>query len=141
MQLNPYLSFNGQCEEAFKFYEKALGGKIEAIHRYEGSPMAKHMPAEWQSKVMHVTLKLEGGMVLMGSDPPPDRYQAPQGFSVSLSMKDPAETERIFNELAQGGTVHMPIQQTFWSARFGMLADQFGIPWMLNCEQAAALSA
>jgi len=141
MQLNPYLSFNGQCEEAFKFYEKALGGKIEAIHRYEGSPMAKHVPAEWQSKVMHTTLKLEGGMVLMGSDPPPDRYQAPQGFSVSLSMKDPAETERIFNELAQGGTVHMPIQQTFWAARFGMLADRFGIPWMLNCEQGAAQSA
>jgi len=141
MQLNPYLSFNGQCEEAFKFYEKALGGKIEAIHRYEGSPMTKHVPAEWQSKVMHVTLKLAGGMVLMGSDPPPGRYQAPQGFSVSLSMKDPAETERIFSELAQGGRVDMPIQQTFWSARFGMLVDQFGIPWMLNCEQAAVQSA
>ncbi len=77
----------------------------------------------------------------MGSDPPPERYQAPQGFSVSLSVKDPAETERIFNELAEGGTVHMPVQKTFWSARFGMLVDRFGIPWMLNCEQAATQTA
>jgi PhnB protein len=141
MQLNPYLLFNGQCEEAFKFYEKALGGKIEAIHRYEGSPMAKHIPAEWGSKVMHASLRLEGGMVLMGSDPPPDSYRVPQGFSVSLSMKDPEETERIFNELAKNGKVQMPVQKTFWSARFGMLVDQFGIPWMLNCEQAATQSA
>jgi|SRR5271170_5280283 len=141
MQLSPYLLFNGQCEEAFKFYEKALGGKIEAIHKFEGSPMAQQVPGDWGGKVMHASLKLEGGITLLGSDPPPNRYQVPQGFSVSLSVKDPAETERIFNELVKNGTVQMPIQQTFWSARFGMLVDQFGIPWILNCEQAAAQTA
>jgi PhnB protein len=141
MQINPYLMFNGQCEEAFKFYEKCLGGKIESIFTFGDSPMAGQMPAEWGSKVMHARMNIDG-MILMGSDAPPGRYQgAPHGFSVSLSMKDPAETERIFHELEQGGTVEMPIQKTFWSARFGMLVDQFGIPWMLNCEQAAEATA
>jgi len=87
---------------------------------------------------MHASLNLGGGVILMGSDPPPGRYQAPQGFSVSLGIKDPVETERIFNELAQDGNVQMPVQKTFWSERFGMVVDRFGIPWMLNCEQAAA---
>lgn len=141
MKLNPYLLFNGQCEEAFKFYQKCLGGEIEAITTFGDSPMAKHMPADWQGKVMHAALKLGDGMILMGSDPPPDRYQVPQGFSVSLSVKEPVETERIFQELAEGGTVTMPIQKTFWSVRFGMLVDRFGIPWILNCEQAAAQTA
>ncbi|MGH9743827.1 MAG: VOC family protein [Candidatus Acidiferrum sp.] len=141
MQLNSYLLFNGQCEEAFKFYERCLGGKVEAIHRYEGSPMAHHVPAEWGNKVMHATLNLGGGMVLMGSDPPPGRYQAPQGFSVSLGVKQIGEAERIFGELAQDGEVTMPIQKTFWSDRFGMLVDRFGIPWMVNCEQAAQQTA
>ncbi|MGB8476332.1 MAG: VOC family protein [Candidatus Acidiferrum sp.] len=138
MQLNPYLLFNGQCEEAFKFYEKCLGGKIEGMMTFGDSPMAKQTPAEWHGKVMHASMKLGDGLTLMGSDPPPDRYQSPQGFSVCVSVKDPAETERIFNELAQDGNVTMPIQKTFWSERFGMLVDRFGIPWILNCEQAAA---
>jgi PhnB protein len=138
MQMNPYLLFNGQCEEAFKFYEKCLGGKIESLSTFANSPMEQHVPAEWSGKVMHASLNLGDGVILMGSDPPPGRYQAPQGFSVSLGIKDPAETERIFNELAQDGKVQMPIQKTFWSERFGMVADRFGIPWMLNCEQAAA---
>lgn len=140
MQLNPYLLFNGQCEEAFKFYEKCLGGKIEAMFTFGGSPMAQQVPAEWGSKVMHACLKIDG-MSLLGSAPPPGRYQQPQGFSVSLSVKEPAETERIFNALAENGTVQMPIQKTFWSVRFGMLVDQFGIPWILNCEQAAVQTA
>lgn len=140
MQMSPYLLFNGQCEEAFKFYEKCLGGKIEALFTFGTSPMAKHVPADWGNKVMHACLKFDG-MSLLGSDPPPGRYQQPQGFSVSLSLKEPEETERIFNELAQGGNVTMPIQKTFWSARFGMLVDQYGIPWILNCEQAAEQAA
>jgi PhnB protein len=137
MELSPYLLFNGQCEAAFKFYEKCLGGKIEAIMTFGQSPMAQQVPAEWGNKVIHARLKI-GGMILLGSDPPPDRYQRPQGFSVSISVKEPAETERIFQELAQNGKVQMPIQKTFWSVRFGMLVDQFGIPWIVNCEQAAA---
>ena len=142
MQMNPYLMFNGQCEEAFKFYEKCLGGKIEAIFTFGDSPMARHVPAEWGSKVMHARMNIDG-MILMGSDAPPGRYQgAPHGFSVSLSMKDPAETERIFHELEAGRYSGDACSEDV-SGRlgFGMLVDQFGIPWMLNCEQAAEAAA
>ena len=140
MQMNPYLIFNGQCEAAFKFYEKALGGKIEFMMTHGESPMAQQVSAEWRNKIMHARMTV-GGVVLMGSDAPPDHYEKPQGFSVSLTTKDPAETERIFHELEQNGKVQMPVQKTFWSVRFGMLVDQFGIPWMVNCEQAAQQSA
>jgi PhnB protein len=136
MELSPYLLFNGQCEEAFKFYEKALGAKIEGISKYGESPMASHVPAEWANKVMHARLNIDG-MILMGSDPPPGRFQPMQGFSIALSTKDPDETERIFHALEVGGKVEMAVQKTFWSARFGMLEDQFGIPWMVNCAQMA----
>ena len=136
MQINSYLNFNGQCEAAFKFYTKCLGGRIQAMIPHAGTPAAEHVPAEWHSKIMHALLTV-GDQVLMGSDAPPDYYEKPQGFSVSLQFKDPAEAERIFQALAQGGTVRMPLQQTFWAARFGMLVDQFGIPWMINCEPTA----
>ena len=132
MQLNPYLHFNGECEAAFKFYEKRLGGKIESMFPHEGTPAAEHVPAEWRRKIMHARLDV-GGQRLMGSDVPPDRYQKPHGFSVSLGIKDQAEAERIFRALEEKGTVQMPLQQTFWAVRFGMLIDQFGIPWMINC--------
>ena len=136
MQLNAYLNFNGQCEEAFNFYQQCLGGKIEAMVAHEGTPAAQHVPADWRKKIMHGRLNISG-QVLMGADSPPDRYQKPTGFSVSLQIKDPNEAERIFHSLAENGKVGMPIQQTFWAARFGMLVDRFGIPWMVNCDQAA----
>ncbi len=136
MQINPYLLFKGDCEQAFKFYEKSLGGKIEAMIRHEGTPAEAHVSPEWKNKIMHARLAV-GNQALLGSDAPLERFQRPQGFSVSLQLKSPAEAERVFNALADGGTVRMPIQQTFWSARFGMLVDRFGIPWMINCEQTA----
>jgi len=136
MQLNAYLTFNGQCEEAFKFYERCLGGKIVAMMPHGGTPVAEHVPAEWRNKILHARLTV-GDQVMMGSDAPPGRYEEPKGFSVSVQIKDPAEAERIFQALAENGKVQMPIQQTFWAARFGMLMDQFGIPWMINCEQAS----
>jgi PhnB protein len=136
MQLNPYLSFNGKCEEAFKFYERCLGGKIVAMMTYGGSPMEGHTPPEWRNKIMHARLTV-GDEVLMGSDAPPDRYEGAKGISVTLGIDKPADAERIFHALAQNGTVQMPIQETFWATRFGMLVDQFGTPWMINCEKAA----
>jgi PhnB protein len=136
MQLNPYLTFNGQCEPAFKFYAQCLGGTIVAMIRHAGTPAEAHVPPEWRDKILHAFLKV-GDDALMGSDVPPDRYEAPKGFSVSLQVKDPADAERVFHALAENGTVRMPIQQTFWAARFGMIVDQFAIPWMVNCEQAA----
>jgi PhnB protein len=132
MQLYPYLHFDGQCEEAFKFYEKCLGGKIAFMMPHEGTPVAEKVPAEWGKKILHATLNI-GENVLQGSDAPPNHYQKPQGFSVSISMKDPAEADRVFQALAENGTVQMPIQETFWAVRFGMVTDRFGIPWMINC--------
>ena len=136
MQLNPYLNFNGQCEEAFKFYEQCFGGKIEAMLPHEGTPAAEHVPAEWQKKILHARLTI-GDNVLMASDAPPNHFLQPQGFSVSIQLKDPAETERIFKALSENGKTIMPLQQTFWALRFGMCTDRFGIPWMLNCDQPA----
>ena len=134
MRVHAYLSFSGQCEAAFKFYEKHLGGKIQAMITHEIPEVAEHVPADWRKKIMHASLTV-GEDVLMGSDAPPDRFQKPQGFSVSLHFKDTAEAERVFNALADNGVVQMPIQETFWAARFGMLVDRFGIPWMVNCDR------
>jgi PhnB protein len=136
-QVNAYLFFNGECEAAFKFYEKALGGKIEATMTFGDSPMSQQAPAEWRNKIMHARMTV-GNTVLMGSDEQPDRYEAPKGFSLALGTKDPAEAERMFNELAAGGKVQMPLEKTFWAAKFGMVVDRFGVPWMINCEQPAA---
>ena len=135
MQLNPYLFFNGDCEAAFKFYEHNLGAKIEAMMPHEGSPAAGHVPAEWRSKILHARLRL-GDQVLMASDAPPDHFEKQQGFSINIGVNDPSEAERIFHALAENGKVTMPFQKTFWSSRFGMAVDRFGIPWMVNCEQA-----
>ena len=134
MKINAYLHFDGRCEAAFKFYEQCLGGKIVFKMTYGESPMAGQSPPGWRDKIMHARLLVKD-QVLMGSDAPPERYDAPKGFSMSLNLNDPAEAERIFNALLEKGTVVMPLQETFWAERFGMLSDQFGIPWMINCEK------
>jgi PhnB protein len=134
MQMNPYLSFNRQCEAAFKFYAECLGGQPGALFRYAGTPMANDVPADWQDKVMHASITI-GGQELMGGDVAPDHYEEPKGFSLSLQIKSTTEAERIFHELARDGRVVMPLEQTFWAARFGMLVDRFGIPWLINCEE------
>ena len=133
MQMNPYLNFGGDCEEAFKFYEESLDGKLGEIFRYAGTPVSEQVPPDWQNKVMHGSMTI-GEQVLMGADIAPDRYEKPQGFSLSLQIKNTTQAERIFQLLAKAGTVAMPLQKTFWAARFGMLVDRFGIPWMINCE-------
>ena len=136
MQLNPYLNFDGQCEAAFKFYERVLGGKITFSMTWGEMPGADQFPAETHKLIMHATLSI-GDEVLMGADSQPGGYQRPRGMNVSLHVKDTAEGERIFNALAESGTVQMAFQKTFWSPGFGMCVDQFGIPWMVNCEQLA----
>jgi PhnB protein len=104
---------------------------------HEGTPAAENVPADWRKKIMHARLSVGGKVFLMASDAPPDHYEPMKGFSVTLNIDDPAEAERMFHALAEGGTVRMPIQKTFWAVRFGMLVDQFGTPWMINCEQAS----
>ncbi len=135
MQFVSYISFDGNCKEAFKFYEQRLGGKIEMMMAHGEMPAGEHeVSAEWRDKILHAHLVV-GDAALMGADVPPDRYKKPTGFCVSIQISDPAEAERIFHALAENGTVQMPIQQTFWAVRFGMLVDQFNVPWMVNCAQ------
>ncbi len=136
MQITPYLNFDGQCREAFERYQQILGGTIEAMTTHGETPAAEFVLPEHQNSIMHARLVTATGQVLMASDAPPGRYSKPQGMYVSLHVDDPAEADRIFNALAEGGTVQMPIQETFWAARFGMLADRFGILWMINCDKA-----
>jgi PhnB protein len=131
--INPYLLFDGRCEAAFKFYEQVLNGKVEAMLPHEGTPAAEHAPAGWGKKIMHASLQI-GDQRLMGSDAPPEHYQKPQGFSVALNLKDAKEGQRVFEALAKNGAVKMPFQKTFWAEGFGMLVDEYGIPWMVNCE-------
>jgi PhnB protein len=132
MQVGPYLTFDGQCEAAFTCYEECLGGKILMMMTYGDSPMAEQAPPDWRQKILHASLAV-GDQVLGGADAPPGRYQKPQGFSVALSLSDAEEADRIFKTLAENGSVQMPLQETFWALRFGMLVDRFGTPWMINC--------
>jgi PhnB protein len=134
MQLNPYLSFNGECAEAFKFYAEALGGQIVMTMTYGETPMCDQTPADWRGKIAHTRMRV-GGTMLMGSDSPPDRFEPMKGVTIALGIDEPAEAEQVFHALAAGGTVTMPIQETFWARRFGMLTDRFGTPWMINCEK------
>lgn len=134
MQLNPHLSFNGKCEAAFKFYETVLGGAILMMMRYGESPMAAQTAPEAKNNIMHARLKV-GDMLLMGADAPPQIYEPMKGMAVTLGVDTPAEADRIFKALSENGTVRMPIQETFWAKRFGMLVDQFGTPWLINCEK------
>jgi PhnB protein len=136
MQLNPYLFFNGKCEAAFRFYEKVLGGKIVAMMTHEETPIADQVAPEMRKAIIHARLTI-GDKVIMGSDSPPDRYDAAKGFSVTVGVEEPAEAERIFAALSKDGTIRMPMEETFWAHRFCMLVDQYGIPWMINCEKAA----
>jgi PhnB protein len=132
MQIQPYLNFSGQCEAAFRFYEKVLGGKIQAMMTYGESPAAGDSPPEARGRILHVRLEV-GDAVLMGSDGPPGYDEKPQGIWVNIAVDDVAEAERIFKALAEGGTVTMAIGKTFWAERFGMVKDKFGTPWMVNC--------
>ena len=134
MQFHPYLFFRGECEAAFKFYEKVLDGKIEAMMPHAGSPAEQQVPSEWRPKILHARLRV-GDQVLMASDAPPGHQQTPQGFSISIQTKDAKEAERIFHALSDGGNITMPMSETFFALRFGMLVDRFGIPWMVNCER------
>lgn len=136
MRLDPHLNFNGNCEAAFKFYEQVLGAKLQFKMTHGESPMAEQVSADWRDKIIHATLAL-GDRIVMGSDAPPGRYEPARGIQLSLNFSSPEEAERVFHALAENGRIQMPLQQTFWSPRFGMLVDQFGIPWMINCEQPA----
>ena len=137
MHLNPQLMFNGDCEEAFHAYARLLGGTVIYVLRYRQSPMAEQVPPEWQDKVAHARVRV-AGIDLTGGDVTEADYQPPRGVSLLLGVPDPADAERVFDGLAAGGTVQMPIQQTDWALRFGVVTDRFGIQWDVNCDQEPA---
>ncbi len=137
MKWNPYLAFDGRCKEAFAFYQKCLGGKVVAVIGYGDTPAKEHMPASTGARIMHARLVL-GDQILMGCDAHPEMpYDGIRRCDVAVQVDTPDEAERLFAALAEGGTVQMPVGETFWSVRFGMLTDRFGVPWMINCEKAA----
>ena len=133
MRINPYLAFNGNCREAFEFYQVALKGEMAMMFTNGESPMASEMPADMHDKIMHARL-LVGDVDLMGGDIPAGQVAKVGNVSVSINVDDAAEADRVFAALSEGATVDMPIQTTFWAERFGMLTDRFGIAWMVNCE-------
>lgn len=138
-QMNPYLNFNGTCQQAFEHYKSVLGGDFvpPGLMRMKDAPPSPDMPLDPKDAdlVMHVALPV-GGNILMGSDCPPAWGPVNQGnaSSISLTTADEAETKRIFDGLAEGGKVTMPLGQTFWSPMFGMLVDKFGIQWMVSMD-------
>lgn len=132
MHINPYLSFDNCCRAAFEFYAKTFRGEIAMIMSQGESPMAEQLPADSRDAIMHAQLQV-GDQVLMGADAPAGCYSKPSGGCVTLNVDNVAEAERLFAELGVGGSVQMPIAETFWAQRFGMVTDRYGTPWMINC--------
>lgn len=133
MTLIPHLSYDGRCEAAFRFHEKWLGASLPALLPNGAAPMAAEAPPRWRGKIVHASVKVDSDL-LAGAGLPPERFQRPQAFHVLFAIGGPEQGERVFAASAENGTVHLPIQQTFWAARFGVLTGQFGISWEINCE-------
>jgi PhnB protein len=135
VKIVPYLFFDGTCEAAMNLYAKVLGGRIDGLMRFKDMPADQQRPGMDQ-KVVHAHLVADG-CELMASDAPSEYFRKAQGVAVSVHVDKPAEADRIFNALGEGGEISMPIGKTFWAERFGMLTDRFGTPWMIDCPPAA----
>jgi len=136
MQIQPYLFFDGRCEEALEYYRKTLGARIEMLMRFKDSPEPMGPASPPGDKVMHAQMRV-GEAVIMASDGHCMGKPSFQGFSLALSVADNAEAERVFAALSDGGKVTQPLIQTFFSSRFGMLSDRFGVAWMVMVAQSA----
>ncbi|MDE2181425.1 MAG: VOC family protein [Alphaproteobacteria bacterium] len=136
MQANAYLMFNGDCEEALRYYAKVTGGTIEAMMPHRGTPAEAQTPEEWRDKIIHARLKI-GDTIVMASDAPPGhQHKETAGFSICLRVDSDADAERIFAALADGArATGMPMGPTFFASRFGMVTDRFGTPWMVIHEK------
>ena len=130
--LNPYLTFAGNAEEAINFYKECLGGEIVSMNYFDTAPM--DVPEDYKKKVMHVTLKFEGGLLMASDSMPENKVNVGNNISLSIGLDDLQKADNYFNKLSAGGKVIMEMQDTFWGARFGMLTDRYGINWMINCE-------
>ena len=134
MHVQPYLFFNGRCEEAIEFYKKTLGAEVAMLLRMKDSPepaQPGRVPPGSENKIMHTTFRI-GDTTLMASDGRCEGQPSFQGFSLSVAVPNEAEANRVFAALADGGQVQMPLAKTFWSPRFGMVADRFGVSWMIS---------
>ena len=131
-----YIFFDGNCDEAMRFYEKTLGGKLDVMMTHAQSPMADQAPPGAGDRIMHAHLTLPDGGTLMASDDMPGQYKGMSGFSLSLHYDKVDEGKKIFDALADGGHVILPFDKTFWAEGFGMLKDRFGTPWMVNVQGA-----
>lgn len=137
-----YLSFNGNCAEAMRFYETALKGRLKALMSNGESPMAKHMPKDAHHLILHAYLELPDNGVLMAGDAPPGMsYEGMKGFTLALNYNTVEEATTIFNALAEGGNIVMPLQPAFWAKTWGMVNDRFGTPWIVNGEMLDYLPA
>lgn len=132
MELEPYLFFNGDCEDALNFYKDVFGGEITALNRFEGSPVESEMPPEYKNNIMHANFK-SPTLKFMASDGRPGTEQTGSRISLSLGTSDLAEGKRVFDKLSEGGTVDMPLADAFWGGKFGMVTDKLGIDWMVSC--------
>jgi PhnB protein len=135
--LNPYLNFKGDTEEAFNFYRSVFGGEFITLQRFKDTPESDRVPENEKDKIMHVSLEVSKGYILMGTDALESMgHKIHSGDNISLSLTAESEEEaiKLFNGLSEGGTVQMPLQKTFWGAFFGMLKDKFGIQWMVSYD-------
>jgi PhnB protein len=137
LSLNPYLNFNGTAEQAFNFYKSVFGGEFTGLQRFKDTPEASKIPAEASDKIMHISLPIGKGIVLMASDSMASMGGAVTvGNNIHLNINAESEDEanKLFNGLSAGGEIKMPLAKTFWGAYFGMFADKFGIHWMINYD-------
>jgi len=134
MKIEPYLNFNGRCEEAIEFYKKAVGAQVVDIHRFSEVPDKSMVQPGSENKIMHATLRI-GDNIVMASDGQCTGGTSFQGFSMSVGVKDEAEAKTAFNALSEGGTVQMPLSSTFFASSFGIVADRFGLSWMVIAMQ------
>lgn len=134
LSINPYLNFAGNCREAFDLYARVLEAPVSFLITMGESPMADQVPKEMHDRICHICLQRDG-LTLMGSDCPPDQYEAPQGTIINIGVETAEKAEAVFAQLSEGGQITMPLEETFWAKRFGMCVDRFGVPWMVNCDK------
>jgi PhnB protein len=140
MELTTYLNFGGNCEEAFRFYEQHLGGKVGFLMRHGEMPGGGDVKPEWRNKVLHEQMEL-GGTTLLGADVDPGRFQPMRSAYLTLTLQSSAEADRVYALLSEGGEVFMPIAESFFAHRFAMLRDRFGVNWMLLHPKEQGASA
>jgi PhnB protein len=140
MRLHTYLNYGGNCEQAFRFYERHLGGKITMMMTHGQQPNPNDVPPDWKNAILHARINI-GETELMGADVPPERFQPMRSAYLSLTVSSTDEAERIYTLLSGGGQIFMPMEETFFAFRFAMLRDKFGTSWMILHERPTPQSA